>query len=131
MSQPHVPTPWSFFRVKKPCKNCPFLKEGAIRLAPGRMIEIVEHLLASDDHTFHCHETVHHDKFGGTWDDDTGEYTMSGRESHCAGASIYLQKQGMSSLWMRIGYAAGALNFQEVTEQADKVFDRPEDAKTS
>ncbi|WP_175857920.1 hypothetical protein [Burkholderia anthina] len=120
----------SFFRMKKPCGNCPFLKDGAIALAPGRLQGIVEHLYASDENSFWCHETVHNDRIGGDFDDETGEYRSSGKEAHCAGAAIFLQKQGMSSKWMRIAYATGTLDFQQICEQAEKIIDQPSDART-
>jgi hypothetical protein len=120
----------NFFRMKKPCGNCPFLKEGAIDLAPGRLQGIVEHLHASDENSFWCHETVHNDRTGGEFDDDTGEYRSSGREAHCSGAAIFLQKQQMQSKWMRIAYTVGALDFGQVCEQAGKVIDRIEEGGT-
>ncbi|MBN3729483.1 hypothetical protein [Burkholderia sp. Tr-20390] len=112
-----------YFRMKRPCKNCPFLKEGGIELAPGRMEDIVNHLYASDENSFQCHETVHSDKFGGKWDDETGDYNPSGKEAHCAGAAAFLQKTGMSSKWMRIGYVTGALDFDQVRATMPAVID--------
>ncbi|MBR8426186.1 hypothetical protein [Burkholderia cenocepacia] len=112
-----------YFRMKRPCKNCPFLKEGGIELAPGRMEDIVGHLYASDENTFDCHETVHSDKFGGTWDDETGNYRPSGKEAHCAGAAAFLQKTGMSSKWMRIAYVTGALDLDQVRATMPAVID--------
>lgn len=120
----------SFFRMKKPCGNCPFLKDGAIELSSGRLQGIVDHLHASDEHSFWCHETVHNGSTGGEFDDETGEYRSSGKEAHCAGAAIFLQKEGMSSKWMRIAYAMGVLNFNHICSQGDKVIDRAEDART-
>jgi hypothetical protein len=119
-----------FFRVKKPCGNCPFLKEGAIELAPGRLQGIVEHLTSDDENSFWCHETVHNDRIGGEFDDETGEYRSSGGEAYCAGAAIYLQKQQMSSKWMRIAFGLRILNLQQICEQADLVIDHPSEART-
>lgn len=120
----------SFFRMKKPCGNCPFLKEGAIELAPGRLKGITEHLLSNDEHSFWCHETVHNDRFGGEFDDESGEYRSSGREAHCAGAAIFLQKQQMSSKWMRMAYALGILDLKQVCDQADKIIDHVNEHRT-
>lgn len=119
-----------FFRMKKPCGNCPFLKDGAIELAPGRLQGIVEHLTSDDENSFWCHETVHNDRTGGEFDDETGDYRASGDEAHCAGAAIFLQKQQMSSKWMRIAFALDILDLQRIREQADKVIDRVDEART-
>jgi hypothetical protein len=120
----------SFFRVRKPCGNCPFLKEGAIELAPGRLQGIVEHLTSNDENSFWCHETVHNDRFGGEFDDETGEYSSSGKEAHCAGAAIFLQKQRMASKWMRAAFALHVLDLEQIREQADKVIDHVDEART-
>ncbi|WP_157657629.1 hypothetical protein [Burkholderia ubonensis] len=32
------------FKLRRLCENCPFRKNGAIQLAPGRLEGIVEHL---------------------------------------------------------------------------------------
>ena len=57
------------FRLKKPCANCPFLKEGAIPLSRGRLEGIISTLIEDDHSTFQCHKTVH-SKRGGNWDDE-------------------------------------------------------------
>lgn len=89
-------------RLKRPCKNCPFLKEGAIELMEGRLEGIISDLMTNDHSTFMCHKTVH-SKRGGDWSDD-GEYTPSGEESMCAGAAAYLMKHGRPSVGMRVAF---------------------------
>jgi len=96
----------SLFRLKKPCSNCPFLKEGAIELQPGRLDGIVKHLLADDWSTFRCHKTVHNKKTGGEWD-DVGRYHASGKEAMCMGAAVYLEKLGRPTVAMRIAMLSG------------------------
>jgi hypothetical protein len=96
------------FKLRKPCENCPFLKQGAIDLAPGRLDGIIEQLVTDDYSTFHCHKTVHGPK-GGDWDDE-GNYRASGDESMCAGAMIYLEKLGRTTVAMRLGRALGVYN---------------------
>lgn len=93
------------FRLSKPCANCPFRKQGAIELEPGRVEEIIDDLMQNDMSTFHCHKTVHHPK-GGDWDDH-GQYTPSGHEAMCAGAAIYLEKLRRPTVAMRIGRVTG------------------------
>lgn len=93
-------------RLKKPCENCPFLTEGAIELAPGRLEGIIEQLLTDDYSTFQCHKTVH-SKRGGEWDDN-GNYTPSGHEAMCAGAAAVLMKRRRPTVAMRIAFVQGA-----------------------
>jgi hypothetical protein len=93
------------FKLKKPCENCPFLKEGAIKLSPGRLDDIIE-TLKNDQNHFQCHKTVH-SKRGGDWiEDEDGElhYQPSGNESQCVGSMVYLLKQGRAKYrcaWVR------------------------------
>lgn len=83
-------------RLKRPFANCPFLKKGAIELAPGRLEGITRDLV-EDDHTpFQCHKTVHSAR-GGKLDED-GSYTASGHEAMCAGAAAYLMSPAPRTL---------------------------------
>lgn len=65
------------FSFKKPCGNCPFRKEGAIHLEPGRLQGIAQSLVADDHSTFPCHKTGLSKK-GGHWD-KAGVYRASGK----------------------------------------------------
>lgn len=109
------------FALKKPCGNCPFLKEGAIPLAEGRVEEIIENLVADDSSSFYCHKTVHNSRTGGEWTDD-GDYKPSGNESACFGAMVYLAKAGRPNIQMRLGFAFGLLNRDRLVEQADNII---------
>lgn len=116
----------SMFRLKKPCPNCPFRKDGAISLEPGRLDGIIENLLSDDWSNFQCHKTVHHSKTGGHWDDD-GHYTPSGKEAMCAGAAIYLEKTGRPTVAMRLGMLTGTYSRDEYMTHKDQVIDPPEE----
>ncbi len=94
------------YRLKRPCSNCPFLKEGAIDLAPGRLEGIIEQLTTDDHSTFPCHKTVHCAR-GGEWNEE-GEYSPSGHESMCAGAAAYLMKHRRPTVGMRLAFVSGA-----------------------
>jgi hypothetical protein len=96
--QPHL-------RLKRPCANCPFLKQGAIELAPGRLDGIIAGLIEDDHSTFQCHKTVHSAR-SGEWDDE-GTYTPSGHESMCAGAAAYLMKHKRPTVATRVAFAMG------------------------
>ncbi|MDF5404448.1 hypothetical protein P3681_25155, partial [Vibrio parahaemolyticus] len=40
-----MPKQANHLRLKKPCANCPFRKEGAIELAPGRLEGIINDIV--------------------------------------------------------------------------------------
>lgn len=85
------------FNLKRPCASCPFRTDIAFPLADERRASIAESLQHGDQ-TFACHNTVNYDD--GHWNYDTGEYTNSGDESHCAGALIVMAKSGQ--LWANV-----------------------------
>lgn len=105
------------FDLKKPCKNCPVRKHGAIQLSPGRVEGLLEELRADDHNTFQCHKTVH-SKRGRDWekDDETGEsrYIASGNESACMGMMAYLFREGHSSVATRIALALKMVTVEEI-----------------
>ncbi|MEJ6002769.1 hypothetical protein [Paucibacter soli] len=109
------------FRLKKPCKNCPFLVDGAVELAPGRVDGIIETLLKDDYSTFQCHKTVHSSR-GGEWDDEDN-YIPSGHEAMCAGAAALLMKRGRPTVGMRIAFALGAAKPDQWDAIARQVID--------
>ncbi len=109
------------FRLARPCPNCPFRKEGAIELMPGRLEGIIDGLVRDDWSTFHCHETVH-SAMGGEWDDD-GNYTPSGQEAMCAGAVIYLEKAQLPTVGMRLGRAMGVYDPTKFTRYSDEIIE--------
>ncbi|MGF6641745.1 hypothetical protein [Paraburkholderia sp. MM6662-R1] len=114
----------TFFALRRPCANCPFRKEGAIDLAPGRLEGIVTGLLMDDSSTFHCHKTVHNDRTGGEWDEE-GSYRASGRESMCAGAIIYLEKLGRPTIAMRLAVMFGMYDPVTLAASHVDVIDPP------
>jgi hypothetical protein len=103
--------------LKKACDNCPFRKEGAIELNPGRLESIVSDLLSSDHNTFLCHKTVH-SKHGGTWTEH-GQYQHSGNESPCYGAMAYLTKCDRPNVQTRIAHATGMLDIKELRQDSE------------
>lgn len=113
-----------FYAMTKPCANCPFLKSGAIELRPGRLKGIVASLLSNDFESFLCHKTVHCSK-GGEWDEEAGKYQDRGSEMACAGATLYLLKQGRPSVGMRLAMAFGVLKAEDMVQKhGDIVVDR-------
>lgn len=108
------------FRLKRPCHNCPFLKEGAIELAEGRLEGIIDGLMRDDHSTFHCHKTVH-SKRGGEFDDE-GNYTPSGHEAMCAGAAATLMKKGRPNIAMRLAFMTKAIPVTHWDDSKDLVI---------
>ncbi len=82
------------YDLHKPCKNCPFLKEGGIRLTRGRVNEIAGMMLAGGRGEFPCHKT--------TREDGDGELTETPESRHCAGALIFAEKHDRPTQMMRI-----------------------------
>lgn len=122
---------WNPYSLKKPCKNCPFLKEGAIELHPNRVPGIVNELLSGESTGFSCHKTVYSKKTGGQWvedpDAEDGErYEQSGQEKQCAGALIVLEKMGKQTQLMQIMQRLGVYEPDKLKPYFDLVRD-PED----
>lgn len=108
-------------RLKKPCANCPFRKEGAIELRPGRLEGIISGMIERDHATFHCHKTVH-SKRGGDWDEHEN-YHPSGQEAMCAGAAAYLLKKQRPTVVMRAAFAFGLAQPADWDEAKELVID--------
>lgn len=108
-------------RLKRPCKNCPFLKKGAIELKPGRLDDIVAGLIENDLSTFTCHKTTNH-SHEGEWD-ETGEYRASGQEAMCAGAATYLMKKRSPTVSMRFAFATGVADPSDWDNVKDLIID--------
>lgn len=96
--------------LRRPCDDCPFRKEGGIRLTAGRIHEIAGGMLSPDGTTFACHKT-------------TG-VTGSGKrdERHCAGALIFAEKHGTATQMMRIAGRLGVYDPGRLLDH-DAVFD--------
>lgn len=113
-----------YHQLKKPCKNCPFLKEGAIELVEGRLQGIVSDLLESDFNTFSCHKTTRLLVNSDNECDDVPEVSkMDSKVRMCAGAAIYLLKKQRPTVSMRLAYSFGMLDFDALLAQANIVID--------
>lgn len=112
------------YALNKPCANCPFLKEGAIELAPGRVEGILQELITGESSGFTCHKTVYA-KTGGHWEDtDDGErYVRSGRECECVGALVALEKAGYQTQLMQVMQRLGWYEPEKYRDCHDQVID--------
>ena len=112
--------------LKRPCKNCPFLVEGAIELRPGRVDGIVRGMLADDTSTFFCHKTVHAKNADGRHienDDGSITYVAGKKDSACVGAMVVLLKLRNPNVAMRMGAAFKMIDFDELRALDDRVID--------
>ncbi|MBD8089061.1 hypothetical protein IFT48_03635 [Pseudomonas fluorescens] len=106
-----------FYKMKKPCANCPFLKEGAIELRPGRVEHILDGMMKDDHKPFLCHKTL--DGF----EREEGGYQAAGTEKMCAGASAVLWKRRMPTVGMRMALALRIAEPELWEQNFDKTID--------
>lgn len=108
------------YGMTKPCDNCPFRTDVRPYLRPERVVEIQKSLVQAE---FPCHKTTY--ATGGDESDD-GTYVRSGKEVHCAGALILLEKLELPSQMMRICERLGMYDRRKLDMTAP-VFDTFED----
>lgn len=103
-----------YFALKKPCANCPFLKEGCIELREGRLDGIKHDLLENSFASFVCHKTTY--ATGGESSECGDHYIPSGKETHCAGATAFLVANHRSTVLMRLAYSSGQIKPSDFDE---------------
>lgn len=101
------------FNLKRPCDDCPFLKEGGIRLRKERARDIAEMMLSRDGGSFACHKTT---EAGGS----------EGPEQHCSGALIFAEKHETATQVMRIAERLQMYDHRKL-QGHDDVFDTLEE----
>lgn len=103
----------SGYDVKRPCADCPFRREGGVRLLKSRIRQIVRGITTNPGARFSCHKT-------------TGVMGVRahGGEQACAGALIFADKQGRLDFPQlnRICLRLGMLKPDELKDR-DAVFD--------
>lgn len=113
------------YSLKKPCANCPFLKDeqASIRkhLHRDRVPDIIDGLIYGRDSGFSCHKTTNQG-----YEDDDGNYVPFGNELECAGALILLEKMNRPTQLMRIMERVGGYDRNLLIPAHDLVID-PED----
>ena len=98
--------PW----MSRPCADCPFRREGAIELRPGRVEQIVADLLADDWSGFICHEAY---------------YGKAKRRAQCAGAMVLQLKAERPNVAMRLAASMGLLDFEALRAQFADIIEPP------
>lgn len=101
--------------MKSPCDNCPFRREGGIKLRPARIREIAGMMLESQGGTFPCHKTV---------DYEGDEPRVSRDAQHCAGAVAFALKHDTLPQVARIAERFRLLDAEAIfQESGDLVWD--------
>ena len=95
------------FNMKQPCANCPFRKEGAIELTPGRLKDIVEDLKRDDYSIFVCHKTL-----------DAKETAA------CMGALAYQWHYGKLPVMARLGLSGKQFTIADLDALQDVIVDK-------
>jgi hypothetical protein len=95
------------FKLKRPCKNCPFRSDIEPFITPGRAVEIAESIVRGDSF-FPCHKTI---DYSTEECDENGTplpYKLQQENNFCAGALILYEKCGSgANRNMRIGQLFG------------------------
>jgi hypothetical protein len=106
------------FEMTAPCETCPFLRDSAVRLLPGRALAIATNMLRPEGGPFFCHRTI-------AYDDAAGYGTLTPESQHCAGALLFAAKRGRETMIMRqarrLGWDPSGLRGHE------RVFDSVEE----
>ncbi len=104
------------YDAKRPCNNCPFLRENGVRLRPERAQEIARCALDSQGASFTCHKTTVAGRGGDRKDGPNAQ--------HCTGALILMEKNDTANQMARIAMRLGVYDPRKLDKTAfDLVFD--------
>lgn len=93
--------------MKAPCANCPFKKEGAIDLRPGRLEGIIADLQSDDGANFQCHKTTH----------------KKTEPSMCMGSAVYMMKAQRPSVALRFALASRMIALNDLKEHYNAIIE--------
>lgn len=102
------------FAMKRPCKDCPFLKNNPISLEEGRLDGIKSTLIENDNIPFFCHKTTY--TTGASIEEQTGRYQASGQESYCMGSMAFLFAKQRVNVPMRLGLSMGLCDIEDIEQ---------------
>jgi hypothetical protein len=106
--------------MASPCETCPFLREGGVRLLPGRVLRVAGDMLRADGPPFFCHKTL---QYGDEYVEVTTE------SQHCAGALLFAVNHSQETSVMR---QARRLGWDPATLRGhDRVFGSLEEMLTA
>lgn len=111
------------YDLLKPCSDCPFLREGGVRLTSARVEEIAGMMLDTGGGTFPCHKTT-------VEAEDGLEREATSSSQHCAGALIFAEKNETATQMMRIAERLGMYDARKMMSDkkaVDSVFQNLEE----
>lgn len=108
------------YELRSPCDNCPFRKDGGIRLRAGRVRELIA-ATGNPGGEFACHKTTR---------DKDDRRIATAESQHCAGALIFADKRGTSTQMTRIMERLGGFDVTRLKGH-DLVFDGPREMLAS
>lgn len=111
--------------MSRPCSNCPFLKDGGIRLHPARAKQLALNAISMDGTRFPCHKSF--EAKGGYDQEEDLESEDEFRQiptgtADCAGSFLLGLKHDAMNQYHRIMHRIGALD-PEAIQGAELVFD--------
>lgn len=128
MTESNISKDYKAFKLKRPCKHCPFrtdLPEHLdVWLGEERATSIA-HNTFFHGQNFPCHKTVTRDnEYDGYEDDEDPRagYRLTEKESQCAGAAIMQIKTDNLSQWMQI---AQRMNWSDADHLKELDLDSP------
>lgn len=99
----------------RPCDNCPFRKEGGVKLRNSRRAEEV-----ANAEEFPCHKSC--------VSDDEGDLVKGESSVACAGHLLYREKIGEPTQMMRIAERMGLYDCSKLDLSLQcRIIDKPED----
>ena len=98
------------YDMTQPCGNCPFRKQGGVKLSKARIRDIAGMMLDRQGGTFPCHKTVDYSN------DENGRETT--KSQHCAGALAFAEKHGNATQMMRIVERLGMYDASKIDDEA-------------
>lgn len=94
----------NYYRLKRPCKRCPFRSDIVPYIRGERAAEIARTLM--EGATFTCHETT----VDAGDEDGSSDMAVGPKAAMCAGATITMLKTGQPNQMLRVGMNLGMLN---------------------
>lgn len=100
------------FNLTRPCRDCPFRREGGIRLHRERAREIAKNTILAQGASFPCHKTVDYDSCS-----EDGAPLPSDGESYCAGAIAFGLNNRMLNQILRIAQRLGMWKSKDIKDR--------------
>jgi hypothetical protein len=96
-----------------PCHNCPFKREGGIRVHPARAREIAQSQIEGQGATFACHKTTMSDLGS-----EDGDLVAGPNSQYCGGALAFAAKLDTYNQMLRIAIRLALWDPQQIGAQA-------------